>query len=470
MKKRSYVLVFLFLLTVCNIASASVKTLSYGHFGKITLYSNVSHPTSVVLFVSGDGGWNLGVVDMARQLAKLDALVVGINVVHYLRALDAAPEKCSYPAGDFEMLSHYVQKKLNFPEYLRPILIGYSSGATLVYAVLVQAPANTFRGAVSMGFSPDLPIKKPFCEGSGLNCQIEPQNKGYIFLPAAHLQNPWIALQGTIDQVCSPAETEAFVKQVKGAKIIVLPKVGHGYSVPRNWLPQFKKVFFSLSRQPEPDRAATPESLNDLPLVTIPAKNPAADTMAVIITGDGGWAGLDRDIGRMLADKGISVVGLSSLKYFWQAKTPDRAGHDLARILTGYLARLKKKRVILIGYSMGADVLPFMVNRLPGDLQSRIGLVALLSPGNAADFEFHITSWLPGTADGKSALPVLPEIKKLAGTRHIPVLCFCGDAESNRLCARLNRTPVRVIPLAGGHHLGGKYGIIVDTILRDTPS
>ncbi len=467
MKKARVILALILLLSIGGVAHASVKTLTYERFGKVWLYCNVSHPRSVVLFVSGDGGWNLGVVDMARQLAKLDALVVGIDVVHYLKKLDAGTGKCSYPAGDFEMLSHYVQKKLKLPAYIRPVLIGYSSGATLVYAVLVQAPTNTFRGAVSMGFSPDLPITKPLCKGSGLVCRKEVHPRGYIFLPAKNLPDPWFVLQGTIDEVCNPAETEAYVKKVRGAKIVILPKVGHGYSVYRNWMPQFKKVFESLARQQAPGESTTIGNLSDLPLSEVPAEKPGTDTMAVIITGDGGWAGLDREIGRRLADRGISVVGLSSLRYFWHPKTPDRAGHDLARILNGYMCRWHKKKAILIGYSMGADVLPFMVNRLPADLQSRIAAVALLSPSKTADFAFHFTNWLPGKTSDKSGMAVLPEIKKLADVHHIPLLCFCGDAESNALCARLKNVPARVVSLSGGHHLGGKYNTIARMIAKE---
>jgi type IV secretory pathway VirJ component len=186
-------------------AGAAEETLQFGRFGTLTLYHPSAQPSAVVLFVSGDGGWNQGVVEMARELATLDALVVGIDISHYLKQLGAAADKCSYPAADFEALSQFIQNKLNFPHYLTPVLVGYSSGATLVYATLVQAPTNTFLGAISLGFCPDLLLSKPLCKGSGLAWQAGPQGKGYSFLPAKDLPMPWIAFQGTIDQVCDPA-------------------------------------------------------------------------------------------------------------------------------------------------------------------------------------------------------------------------------------------------------------------------
>ena len=92
------------------------QTEQFGRFGTVHLYYSGNTYSNVVLFISGDGGWNLGVVDMARQLSSMNALVVGIDIIHYLKQLEAADEKCSYPSGDFEMLSKYVQKKRGLPE------------------------------------------------------------------------------------------------------------------------------------------------------------------------------------------------------------------------------------------------------------------------------------------------------------------------------------------------------------------
>jgi type IV secretory pathway VirJ component len=200
-----------------SLAYGAEEKFSFSRFGTVTVYSEVPHPSQVVLFISGDGGWNLGVVDMARTLASLDALVVGIDIVHYVRELEKTNEKCSYPAADFELLSKFVQKKFNYKDYVTPILVGYSSGATLAYATIVQAPPTTFKGAISLGFCPDLPLTKTLCKGSGLLWKAGPKGKGYSFLPAAHLEVPWVALQGTIDQVCNPDETKSYVSQVNGA-------------------------------------------------------------------------------------------------------------------------------------------------------------------------------------------------------------------------------------------------------------
>jgi type IV secretory pathway VirJ component len=442
-------------------ARAADTILEFGRFGKVTVYRNTPHPAHVVLFVSGDGGWNLGVVDMARELAQANALVVGIDIVAYLRNLEASKDGCSYPAADFEALSQFVQKKLGFPTYEYPVLVGYSSGATLVYAILVQAPAHTFRGAISLGFCADLPLTKALCRGSGLAWEPGPKGKGFSFLPAKHLQVPWIALQGEIDQVCDPRATRAFAEQVANGRIVMLPKVGHGFSVPKNWMPQFKAAFAQVIHQTQEIGDSGSDELKDLPLVEVPATGDTA-YLAVLLTGDGGWAGLDRDVSAAIAKHGIPVVGVNSLKYFWTARTPETAARDLERILTYYLRAWSKEKSVLIGYSFGADVLPFLASRLPANLLERVELIVLLGPDSEADFEFHVTDWIAGGS--RKALPVTPEVEKLKAKR---VLCLYGEEETGSLCPKLDDGRVERIALKGAHHFGGDYEAIADTVLRE---
>jgi len=453
----------LFMLNVAAGIRAEETSAQFGRFGKIFLYQSSAHPAHVVLFVSGDGGWNLGVIDMARELSGLDALVIGIDITSYLKQLERSSEPCLYPAADFELLSKYVQKKRGFPQYITPVLIGYSSGATLVYAILAQAPANAFSGAISLGFCPDLALSKDLCRGSGLDWTRGPRGKGYSFLPATHLEVPWVAFQGTIDQVCDAAKTRAYVKRVNNGKIVMLPKVGHGFSVPKNWLPQLKKEFARITKQrPEKPIQSSAGELADLPLVEVAARDPAPDRMAVFWSGDGGWAELDKEVSAGLAGCGVPVVGVNSLKYFWTDRTPEQTAKDLERIIRYYSTLWKKEKVVLIGYSLGADILPFAVNRLNEELKSRVELIALLGPGLQADFEFHISNWLG--ASSKMALATMPEVRQLSRTR---LLCIYGDQEKDSLCPNLGEGNFKKVVLAGSHHFGGNYAQIAETILNE---
>jgi type IV secretory pathway VirJ component len=451
-------------------ALAGEQKLRYGPFGEVVLYRPQGAPRSVVLFISGDGGWNLGVVDMARHLLDMGALVVGIDIRTYLKAVNAPTSSCRSFAADFEGLAHEVERRAHLTDYLPPTIVGYSSGATLAYATIVQSPKGTFASAMSLGFCPDLAMTQNICKSNGLSYDLDYGKapgaqvvKGVFFKQATRNTTPWAVFQGETDQVCDPPATRSFVAGTSAAELVWLPKVGHGFSVERNWLPQFRATFAKLTARAVPPPVTLPE-VRDLPLVEVPATAAAAtdvaDEFAVILTGDGGWAGLDQDVAGALAARGVPVVGLSTLKYFWTARTPDVAAADLARIIERYSAAWKRPKVLLIGYSFGADVLPFLYTRLPATLRDSVRSVNLLALSDTATFEFHVADWIPGSDD--SGRPTAPEVARMRGAT---VVCLYGAEETDSPCPKVAGPGVSAVPLAGGHHFGGDYGELAAQIL-----
>ena len=204
-------------------------------------------------------------------------------------------------------------------------------------------------------------------------------------------------------------------------------------------------------------------AVKDLPLVEVPAASGDRDVLAVLVTGDGGWAVPDRGLSQDLSNSGVAVVGLNALKYFWKPKTPDETGADLTRILRHYLAAWRKTRVVLIGYSLGADTLPFMTTRLPEDLLSRVVVIALLGPSSSAEFEFHVLDWI-GAGPQKNTLPTIPEIEKFPAG--IKLLCVYGEGDDDQICTKLDPHRVHCIQLPGGHRLKSGYGPVSTAILE----
>ena len=125
-------------------AAGAQEHVSHGRFADVTLYRPAAEVKSFVLFLSGDGGWNQGVEGMARALAAEGALVAGVDVPKFLASFSGDGASCVNPDGDLENLSHYLQGYAQLPTYYAPLLVGYSSGATLAYAMLAQAGSGTF--------------------------------------------------------------------------------------------------------------------------------------------------------------------------------------------------------------------------------------------------------------------------------------------------------------------------------------
>ncbi|HXP64517.1 MAG TPA: AcvB/VirJ family lysyl-phosphatidylglycerol hydrolase [Steroidobacteraceae bacterium] len=202
----------------------------------------------------------------------------------------------------------------------------------------------------------------------------------------------------------------------------------------------------------------------NLPLIIVPAAGASSSPwFAIFVSGDGGWAALDRGVARELAKHGISVVGWNSRKYFWSARTPEGIASDLDRVIRHYTSSWHKSRVILIGYSQGADTMPFMVNRLPASLRAEVDLTALVALSDNALFEFHVASLLGSAPRG---IPIAPELERWSGS---PYVCIYGAEDPDAACDKLVEAHGSTVKMAGGHHFDGHYSLIAQEILTRLP-
>ena len=157
----------------------------------------------------------------------------------------------------------------------------------------------------------------------------------------------------------------------------------------------------------------------------------------------------------------MATVGFDCLEYFWTPRVPAQTASDLERVLRHYLAAWGKHRLLLVGYSFGAGWLPYLVNRLPEDLQRRVASVVLLAPLDYANLEIRPGDWVHDERrDG--ALEVVPE----ADAVRRPLLCFYGRQEAGiSACPRLRGPNVQRLVRPGGHHFNRDYLPIQEAIL-----
>jgi type IV secretory pathway VirJ component len=442
-------------------AAANPTHLSHGRFKDMVVYSPngatagaaAGAATSFVLLLSGDEGWNGAAVALAEKLTQQGAMVAGIDYPKFKAALEADGADCVFPDGDLENLSHFVQAYFHNSTYLAPLLVGMGSGGSMAYAALAQAPKDTFASALSLGFCPHMNLDKPLCKGSGLELSHGARGSGLNLKPIRSLANPWVTLHASTSASCPMTESRDFIAQVHGAAMATLPEV-NAASVTA----AFSRLVAARSAR---GLAPPPAALGDLPVVEVAAQATAApsDSFAIIMSGDGGWAGLDQDIASALSAQGIPVVGLDSLRYYWTKRTPEGLAADTDKMIRYYLAHFGKKKALLIGYSQGADVLPFAVNRLPQATRDLVALAAILGMSEHALFEFHVSNWI---SDDNSGPATLPEVNRIAG---IPVVCIYGEDEHDSLCPKLDPNKFKVVKLKGGHHFDGNYTGLANEIL-----
>ncbi len=230
-------------------------------------------------------------------------------------------------------------------------------------------------------------------------------------------------------------------------------------SIPRSLLTQAALAVVGVALA-VPAAAASPpvpagSPADRLPLIVQPSHHPA-HALAVFISGDGGWAPLDAQLSQQLERGGYDVVGLDAARYFWDRKTPQQLTSDLAAIAKYYLEAWHCERLLLVGYSRGAEVLPFGVTRLGEALTRKLQAVVLLAPSLFTGFKFHFAD-LWSNHRHPDSVDTLPAAKRVTER----VICFYGAAEQDSLCPALNGGSDRtVVKLPGGHHFDHQYRAI----------
>ncbi|PVX78888.1 type IV secretory pathway VirJ component [Paraburkholderia unamae] len=406
-----------------------------GRYGEVAVTKPSGAMRGFTVLFSADKHWSAADQTRADALAQHGALVVGVDRERYATNLAAVKnETCHKLYSDAEALSHQLERQLGSSEYYAPIAIGSGEGALIAQRMLSQAPANTMAGAVSLDPAATLDARFAPCPGD----PTLSRGKGLPgFLEQGVTAKDVRATNTTNAANASTAALHTFAPTTADADKIVALASSH----------------LRVATESE-------EDVSDLPLVELPAAHPT-DMLAVVISGDGGWRDLDKTIAEALQKQGVSVIGWDALRYFWSEKTPAQTSHDLARVLKTYGSRWHAQHIALVGYSFGADVMPFAYNRLPDALRAKVSYMSLLGFAPDADFQIRVTGWLGMPASDK-ALQVRPELAKVPPSI---VQCVYGSGEKDTLCPALANTGIDVVKTSGDHHFDGDYNALAGKII-----
>lgn len=376
----------------------------------------------------------------AQALARRGALVARVDVDRFAAGLAAKTDACLYLSGMVEWHTSDLGRRFGLTHLDPPLLIGHASGAGVVYTLLAQAAELAFAGGVTdpPSASLQIPLHRPLC-----NLGTTPDAAGRVRLPAVALGARWWVSRADVD---NPLVAGARARS--GAYPV--------QSLPTRSLAQAAiQAFDAIAAA----RRAEGGSVADLPLVELPARQPS-DALAIIYSGDGGWRDLDRTLGALLNARGIPVVGVDVLRYFWHTRSPADTAADLARLIDHYRGAWGSRRVLLVGYSFGADILPFAYNRLAPGQQAQVTALALLAPERGADFEVSIAGWLG--EHSLSGQPTTPELLRIPPRK---VLCVCGaDEATTSLCTAPGIGAITRLERPGGHHFDQRYDLLADAI------
>ncbi|MBK1663861.1 type IV secretory pathway protein AcvB [Rhodospirillum rubrum] len=395
---------------------------------------------ALVVLISDAQGWSDADARLSARLKDSGSVVIGIDLPRYLAVLEKAPEDCVYLVGDIEELSQEVQKAAGGAAYVLPVIAGSGEGADLALAMAAQTPDATIGHTLAVDPTGGLPLKKILCTDAPH--RATPAGIAYG-LQSGPLPNP-------IDTLFTPAAPA--------------PGRDHVASLRETW------GAITAGETAQPAKAALESAL--MALLTDPsAKTKDAwatelpttatrDTLAIVYSGDGGWRDLDKQIADEFQKRGVPTLGVDSLRAFWSRKTPEETAKTLSRLINTYTRRWQVNKVLLVGYSFGADILPATLAALPEADRARITQISLLGFSTGANFEISVTGWF-GAKHGETQ-PTLPDLAKLDPAQ---IQCFYGLEEDDSACPKLKDSGIEILSTTGGHHFDGDYKALATRIL-----
>ncbi len=180
------------------------------------------------------------------------------------------------------------------------------------------------------------------------------------------------------------------------------------------------------------------------------------------ISGDGGFNTFSKAFSEELHRYGYDVFALNTKKYFWEKKSPLQASQDTEKYLKKITKNRTNKKVIIIGYSYGADVAPFIYNRFDQDFKKNIQDLIIIGPSKVNDFEIHLKEYITGKMEhGYSVVNEINQIK------NVPFTLVVSDFENKYFPKNeITLKDYQFLHLQGNHHYGGNTKMLADSIVK----
>lgn len=395
----------------------------------------------VAVILSDAGGWAARDQAVAETLKANGIASVGVDLPGLLQKVNAmkGADDCAYLVADIESLSQQIQRASGSTDYVAPVVAGVGLGGGLALDVVDQTPDVTVGATVAADPASAVPLTTDLCTPAGYMMRVG----GEVYaLPKGHLPDP-------VTILLSPKVALDIASRATGFK------AGSPDVTVAQAEPTAAVMAKAILGRIEAARAA----MAALPVKVLKA-TPRHDVMAIILSGDGGWRDLDQSIGEIMQKRGIPVIGLDTLRYFWSKRSPEETGKAIASLIQRYQPAFGVTHVILIGYSFGADVLPASFAKMPKTAQEKVALVSLLGLSTASDWTITVSGWLG--SHGDHATPTLPAVKAMPLAK---VQCIYGADEEDSGCPALAKSGGAALKVQGGHHFDGNYADVEKAIM-----
>ena len=205
-----------------------------------------------------------------------------------------------------------------------------------------------------------------------------------------------------------------------------------------------------------------PTSRGDQSLALYPpastAQAPARSTLVLILSGEGGWRSFDDKLAGWLSSEGYWVGGIDCMHYFWKPQDDRSILASDVRLYADALAKAagasEGVRVVLAGFSFGADLAPWVAGAPARD--RRIAGLVMIGPDKQGSLAFRISEMMGFVPKDH----VFDTATALTEAREVPILFVHGGGDSTSQAPSLAEAfpgPKELIVVPGAdHHFSGR--------------
>lgn len=182
---------------------------------------------------------------------------------------------------------------------------------------------------------------------------------------------------------------------------------------------------------------------------TLPRPAPSG-TPVIFYSGEWGWTPLQQDAASSLSAAGRYILGIDSPEYFNRMIPADILAVEFERF-RGFLneraSRPKDAPVILVGFAAGAEIVPYLLNRIgPAGVRG----VVLIAPDKKGAHVFRVSVQLRMDSPPEETFDVEAELRRMAP---LPVVLMEGSLDPRSQAKALSETPRgphKYAPVVGG--------------------
>jgi len=180
------------------------------------------------------------------------------------------------------------------------------------------------------------------------------------------------------------------------------------------------------------------------------------------VSGDAGFNSFSKNFSEQIFRNGFDIYALNTKDYFWDEKTARGSAGDFSGFLEDRFRGRKNKQLVIVGYSFGADALPFILNRFPPETRQRILKVILIDPSSNGDLKITLASYINESAAGRWA--TFPELSKLGDLSFAFIL---SDFSAYYYpYAKVPLADKQLYRLPGNHRFDGNFKGLASTVAK----